>query len=136
MTRDTSYVVVTEVITSLSAMHGGSDGEYSPSVVFDAEVRYLLKSSSEGILARTDGTGRSTSGESSSRSRLIGDGVAGSLKLNMSAKSGISSSNSTRARLVLSFNFLFGVGSGVFSGVLIVVCRLGIDTIECMDYVV
>ena len=69
-------------------------------------------------------------GESSSLSRLIGDGVAGSLKLNISAKSGISWSNSIRECLVFSFNFQLGVGGGV----LIVVCRLGIDTTEGMDW--
>ena len=55
-------------------------------------------------------------GESSSLSRPIGDGVAGSLKLNISAKSGISWSNSTRECLVLSFNFQLGVGSGMQAG--------------------
>jgi len=58
-------------------MNGGSDGEYPPSAVCDYEVRYLLKNWSEGILARSDGIGRS--GESSSLSRLSRDGVAGSL---------------------------------------------------------
>jgi hypothetical protein len=69
-------------------------------------------------------------------SRLIGDGVAGSPKLNISAKSGISWSSSIRACLVLSFSFQLGVGGGVFRGVLVVECRLGIFTTEGMDWCV
>lgn len=42
--RYSGSVPVTEMVTTLSDINGGSDGEYPPSAVCDSEVRYLLKS--------------------------------------------------------------------------------------------